>query len=277
VLNLARVSRAVLAGIPFVLHAVAVAQLEKDPAASRATPRASTPIALPYTPAKRPDGRHVVALDIGHTVAQHGSTSARGEAEFSFNQRVVRLLAARLEKSSVVFPFVINPEGSKIGLLDRAKIAAQQGAELFLSIHHDSANDKYLQSWEPNGDGRKQQYSDLFRGYGVFISKKNRQADRSLQFASALGGARKSRGFTFASHHSEPIPGENRPILDPARGVYQYDDLIVLKNAPMPAALLECGVIINRDEELELKKPEMQARIVDAAASTIEVFFKAGP
>jgi N-acetylmuramoyl-L-alanine amidase len=44
----------------------------------------------------------------------------------------------------------------------------------------------------------------------------------------------------------------------------------------MPAALLECGVIINRDEEMELKKPETQARIADAAATAIESFFKSG-
>jgi len=231
---------------------------------------------IPYTPAKRADGRHVVALDIGHTVAQHGSTSARGEGEFTFNQRIVRLLAARLERSAIAAPVVINPEGGKIALIDRAKFAAREGAELFLSIHHDSANDKYLHWWDPDGDGSKQQYSDNFRGYGVFVSKKNRQADRSLKFALALGAAMKARGFVFTPHHSEPIQGESRPILDESSGVYQYDDLIVLKNAPMPAALLECGVIINRAEELELKKPETQARIADAAASAIETFFKPG-
>jgi N-acetylmuramoyl-L-alanine amidase len=277
VLTFARLGRALLVAIPFALPVVSIAQALKDPAPAAPTPRPSTPMAIPYTPAKRPDGRHVVALDIGHTVVQHGSTSARGEGEFAFNQRIVRLLSARLEKSTVVAPFVINPEGGKIALIDRAKVAAQQGAELFLSIHHDSANDRYLQTWEPNSNGKKQQYSDQFRGYGVFVSKKNRQADRSLQFALALGSAMKSRGFVFTPHHHEPIAGENRPILDEVRGVYQYDDLIVLKNAPMPAALLECGVIISREEELELKKPETQARIADAAATAVESFFKSGP
>ena len=218
----------------------------------------------------------MVALDIGHTLAQHGSTSARGKGEFEFNQRIVRQLFARLDKSRVAAPFIINPEGGKFALIDRAKVAAREGAELFLSIHHDSANDKYLQWWDPDGNGSKQQYSDKFRGYGVFVSKKNRQPDRSLKFALALGGAMKARGFVFTPHHSERIQGENRPILDESSGVYQYEDLIVLKNAPMPAALLECGVIINRAEELELKKPETQARIADAAASAIEAFFKPG-
>jgi N-acetylmuramoyl-L-alanine amidase len=108
------------------------------------------------------------------------------------------------------------------------------------------------------------------------MSMKNRQADRSLAFGQMLGAAMHERGFVFARHHAEPVPGENRPIIDEARGVYQYDDLIVLKHAPMPAALLECGVIINRAEEVELEKPETQARIVEAAASAVEMFF-AGP
>jgi N-acetylmuramoyl-L-alanine amidase len=213
-LHLARLARTFVAAIPFAFATLAPAQSPKDTAPAAPTPQPSTPMAIPYTPAKRQDGRHVVALDIGHTVVQHGSTSARGEGEFAFNQRIVRLLAARLEKSMVVAPYVINPEGGKIALVDRAKVAAQQGAELFLSIHHDSANDKYLRTWEPNGDGKKQQYSDQFRGYGVFVSRKNRQADRSLQFALSLGSAMKSRGFVFAPHHHEPISGENRPILD---------------------------------------------------------------
>jgi N-acetylmuramoyl-L-alanine amidase len=242
------------------------------PAATR-TPAPSTPINFPYTPAVRPDGRHVVALDIGHTLAQHGSTSARGKGEFEFNQRIVRQLFARLEKSRVAAPFIINPEGGKIGLLDRPKIAAEKGAELFLSIHHDAALEKYLLTWEPAGDGVKQFYCDQFRGYGVFMSMKNRQADRSLAFTQMLGAAMRGQGFVFARHHAEPVQGENRPIIDEARGVYQYDDLIVLKHAPMPAALLECGVIINRVEELELEKPETQARIVEAVAGAVELFF----
>jgi len=236
-------------------------------------PRASTPFPIAYTPAARPDHRHVVALDIGHTVQQHGSTSARGEGEFYFNQRIVRQLATRLSRSTTIFPYVINPDGAKIGLVDRAREAAGQGAELFLSIHHDAAVDKYLETWDPASNGHPQKFSDRFHGYGAFMSMKNRQPEASLLFARLLGTAMQAQGFDFSPHHSEPVRGENRPIIDPKHGVYQYDDLIVLKNAPMPAALLECGVIINRTEELQLKQPEVQTRIVEAAATAIESFF----
>lgn len=230
---------------------------------------------MAYSPAVRSDGRHVVAIDIGHTVATSGATSARGEGEFQFNQRVARQLFSRLQKSAVIAPYLINPDGGRIGLVDRPKLAAAKGAELLISIHHDSANDKYLQSWDPNGDGRTQKYSDRFRGFGIFMSMKNRQNDRSLQFARLIGDSLKSQGFTFSPHHAEPIKGENRQIIDEARGIYQYDDLIVLKHAPMPAVLVECGVIINRAEEVELKKTEVQGKIAEAIATAIESGFTA--
>jgi len=34
-------------------------------------------------------------------------------------------------------------------------------------------------------------------------------------------------------------------------GLYRFNDLEVLKTAPMPAALLETGIIVNRREEQE--------------------------
>ena len=40
----------------------------------------------------------------------------------------------------------------------------------------------------------------------------------------------------------------------------------------MPAVLLEAGSIVNRDEELELDKPERRALIADAVADAVESF-----
>ena len=50
-------------------------------------------------------------------------------------------------------------------------------------------------------------------------------------------------------HHAEPIGGENRALLDARCGVYQYDDLVVLKDFRSPAVLFEAAVVVNSDEE----------------------------
>jgi N-acetylmuramoyl-L-alanine amidase len=233
---------------------------------------AASPAPLVYQPTVRPDGRRIVALDIGHTRAQPGAISATGVPEFEFNRRIVELVRARLADSKFVEPVVINPDGGPITLTERTRRAALAGASLFVAVHHDSANDKYLQPQEVNG--KKQFFTDRFEGYGVFISRKNPDFDHSLAVARLIG-AELEKNLPFATHHSEAIKGENRPILDSERGIYEYDDLVVLKSALMPAALVECGVIVNREQDVLLRQPAMQKIISDAIATGIEQFFSA--
>jgi len=229
----------------------------------------ATPV--PYRPPPRSDGKRIVALDIGHTVASPGCFSATGRGEFFFNQQIVQLIYEKLKDSPRIAPYIVNPEGAPISLPMRTQLAARKGAELFLAIHHDSAQDKYFQPWEVNG--KKQLYSDEFQGYGVFISQKNPQPERSLRFGKLLGSEMGRAGFEFSPHHSEPVKGENRRIIDKFNGIYEYNDLIVLKTALMPAALLECGVIVNRAQEKLLSERATQEKIAHAAAAAIERFF----
>jgi N-acetylmuramoyl-L-alanine amidase len=49
-----------------------------------------------------------------------------------------------------------------------------------------------------------------------------------------------------------------------------------LKNAKMPAVLLECGVIVNRNEEQGLNSPEYRVRMIAAIKSAISDFAATG-
>jgi N-acetylmuramoyl-L-alanine amidase len=204
-----------------------------------------------------------VALDIGHLPTAAGAMGADGRMEYEFNRRMVELIAADLQQNDRIRAVIVNHEAKPISLSGRAAVARAAGADLLLSIHHDSVNDRYLKA-EREADGRVLYYCDRFRGYSVFYSGKNRQASDSLEFARALGIAMRRQGLTPTLHHAEPIKGENRELLNPDLGIYRFDDLIVLKSAAMPAALLECGVIVNRAEEAELLTEERQQKVVAA-------------
>jgi N-acetylmuramoyl-L-alanine amidase len=208
-------------------------------------------------------GRFCVALDIGHLPTAAGAMGADGRMEYGFNRRMVELIATDLQQSNQIRVVVVNLEAKRISLSDRAAAARAAGAHLLLSIHHDSVNDRYLET-ERQANGRVLHYCDRFRGYSVFYSAKNREASRSLDFAQELGLAMRRQGLTPTLHHAERIKGENRELVDPDLGIYRFDDLIVLKSAAMPAALLECGVIVNRSEEAELLTKERQQKVVAA-------------
>ncbi len=214
-------------------------------------------------------GQHVfrVALDIGHTPKAPGAVGADGTVEYAFNKNMVTLLAADLKLHPGISVVVINSHGDEMSLAERSAVANRAGVDLFLSVHHDSVNDKYLVPREVGG--RTFFQTDKFHGYSVFFSGKNPQESASLTFARSIGAAMRDQGFTPTRHHAEKIQGENRDLVIPKLAVYRFDDLVVLKESHMPAALLECGVIVNPKEEALLKQPDHQARIVTAVTTAV--------
>lgn len=214
--------------------------------------------------------RHIVAIDIGHTEKSPGAISATGIPEYRFNVKIAERLKASLAATPNIEPFIVS-SSKAISLPERTRIALAANADLFISIHHDSAQDKYLTAWEV--DGKTRRYSDQFSGYSVFVSRKNPQFAASFAAARRIGKAMSASGLKFTPHHSEPIAGENRPIIDQSAGVYAFDDLVVLKTASMPAVLVECGVILNRLEERSLLLPEKQATITAAIARGVREYF----
>jgi N-acetylmuramoyl-L-alanine amidase len=244
------------------------------PPASPAVIIAATP--RPPASADVPEGNYVIAIDAGHSEKHPGAISATGRAEYLFNRDMAELVRAKLAMPTNVRPFLITSP-TEMSLVERSRIATAKNAALFISIHHDSAQDKYLKTQEVGG--KKQSYTDddRFSGYSVFVSRKNPRYEESFAVARSIGRAMKSNGFKFAEHHEEAVRGENRLILDKETGVYAFDDLIVLKTATMPAVLVECGVIVNREEEEMLRSPDGQASIAAAIIRGIMDYLAKAP
>ena len=209
-----------------------------------------------------------VALDVGHSKSRPGALSARGRPEFDFNLATARVVDGILESAGAKC-LIINETGTLQGLAERPERARRLGADVFISIHHDSVNNKYIKTWVPPGQSKVQKYSDKFRGYSVFYSKVNPTAKRSRALALKVGEAMRNAGFKPTLHHAEKIKGENRPLIKRRTGVYEFTDLVVVKAAHLPSILLECGVIAHRTEELEVAKRSYQERVGKALLAAL--------
>ncbi len=203
----------------------------------------------------------LLAIDIGHDRSAAGAKSARGKPEWFFNNALARLLYQRAIEQNLQ-AILINPSGASIRLSDRPQLAQAAQASCLISIHHDSVQAQYLLPWNWNGNALR--YSDRFRGYGLFVSGKNPAFAESRKIAHDIADSLLQNHLSPSLHHAEPIAGENRPLLDPQRGIYQFDDLVVLRQANMPAVLVEAGVIVHRDQEREVSTPDQQNKIVEA-------------
>ena len=128
-----------------------------------------------------------------------------------------------------------------------------------------------MEKWE--FEGKERGFSDRFKGHSIFVSIDNGDFKGSLRFARLLGQQLKDRGLQYTRHYADKIMGHRqRQLVDADVGVYRYDQLIVLKSTHIPAALLEAGSIINRDEELAMGTPERQSLISAAATDAVERF-----
>jgi len=203
-----------------------------------------------------------IAIDVGHYLEKPGVISARGVTEFEYNLKLAREIEIAL-KHAGHRTLLIGDDGLSEDLAKRAPRAS--GMDLFISIHHDSVQPRFLSVWEYEGETLN--YSDKFAGFSLFVSRLNSHTEAGLRCASAIGAALRGAGFTPSRYHADPILGENRPFADEANGVHYFDNLAVLKTASIPALLFEAGVIVNRDEELRLRDPAVRAKIVAAIVS----------
>jgi len=208
-----------------------------------------------------------VALDIGHSKTRFGAVSARGGREYDFNRRFALELFTLAKQRPSLDVFIINLPGSKIALRERTRIAANAKADLFLSIHHDSVNAKYIRKWEFNE--KEQIYSDAFRGHSMFVSRLNSEFQASLSAATAIGRRMAALSLKPTLHHAEPIKGENRELLSQELGIYNAP-FAVLRHAISPSVLFEVGVIVHREEEALLNERTYRAKIQKALLDALE-------
>ncbi len=211
-----------------------------------------------------------IVIDVGHSRENSGAISARGMPEYEFNLRLARQITQSLIDGGYAKTKLIITNSGLKSLVQRSVKANQLHADLFISIHHDSVQEIYLQKW--TYENRLRVYSDRYKGYSIFVSYANAHRDASLQFAIALGDALIARGMQFSIYHAEDIPGERRPLLDSQRGIFRYDKLAVLKNTNAPSILFEAGVIVNRNEELMLSSPEYQNSVTSAFLAAVDQY-----
>jgi len=203
----------------------------------------------------------MIALDIRHSPQKQGAYSSRGIGEYQFNKAVAISLFYSLKEKGCL-PFFINPSEADIKLSQRTKEAEKMGADIFISIHHDSVKEKYLRKW--NYHNKPHHYSDKFSGYGIFVSKKNKYFSKSLQLGKEMGHALRKANFTPSYHHTEDIKGERKQMFDRELGIYRYDNLVVLKRGQLPSVLIEGDIIVNRDEELMIMNSQRQENFVSS-------------
>lgn len=155
----------------------------------------------------RAEKRIVLALDAGHGGTDKGAVTADGIAEKDLNRTVTRRLAELADAYNItVIP--THADDEVVSLAQRTAIANRADADMLISIHVNGATS--------GGDSKS--------GYEMILDERSANAAHSRVLASAIAARIKSMNIesTLLQKH-----------------------LAVLRNAEMPAILIECGYVNN--------------------------------
>lgn len=221
-----------------------------------------------------------IVLDIGHMprndsapIKGQGMISAHGQDEYELNRKAALAMAAALRDSLGAEVIVHNEDGLQRQLRARTLFARRMDADLFLSIHHDAVQLSQTSVWTWQGVERL--YCDSISGFSLFVHDSSVNFPQALSLASAIGASLRAGGRTPNLHHARTTERPGREVLDSASGVYRAD-FAVLLSARMPAILVECGVALNRQEELVLDSDAGRAEFARLVASGVKAWIAAG-
>jgi N-acetylmuramoyl-L-alanine amidase len=240
---------------------------------SAPTSKASPQIRDKFLPAKAPAMplKKVVVIDAGHGGKDVGAQGAQG-FEKDVNLAAALDLAGELKRTGRYKVVMTRSTDVYIPLESRVRIAQRAGADLFISLHSDSAPETNLKgasvyTLSDKASARATRFvsrDDWF----MKASLTGDQGVRDILF-DLTQRATRNRSAIFAQTLVSKIEGR-APLL---RHSHRDAGFMVLLAPDVPAVLLEMGFINNPEDEARLRDPAARARLVRAVTSAIDTHF----
>lgn len=213
-----------------------------------------------------------VLVDAGHGGHDTGAVSPRGILEKQVALDIARRLARELKDRGAEVRMT-RDEDHFVTLDDRARMAAEMKADLFVSVHANASPSPDLRGFEIY---RLSDTAGLEEVALRRAAKPTEQLERPERFAEPgesvkavywdlVATENRRRAAETASAMKAPL---ERDGLAPVCRL-RTADFRVLKWSESPALLLETGYLTNRDDERKLRSPIYRGRLARTVADLL--------
>lgn len=241
-------------------------------------PRPQRGIALPKIEGGRGNDRPLVVIDAGHGGHDPGAPSViEGLQEKDITLAIARTLRDELIASGRVRVAMTRDDDRFLVLGERREIARRLKADLFISIHADSA---------PNPEARGASVytlSDVASDkVAAQLAIKENRADvlngvdlggETNDVSSILIDLTQRETMNISSSFAGLLQREMADSVPMRARYHQFANLVVLKAPDVPSVLIETGYLSNIEDARVLVSRAGQKRIASAIRSAIEAHF----
>lgn len=221
--------------------------------------------------------KKIIVLDPGHGGKDPGAIGAYGKTyEKNITLAMARELRATLKKKGYIV-YLTRDKDVFIPLRQRTKIAQKYKADLFMSLHADSAKNRRATGLsvytlsdtasdkEAAALADRENKADIIGG--VDLGGNSKEVNDILISLSQTDSRNKS------SKYATYLVKEMAKSVKLLKNTHRFAGFAVLKAPDIPSVLLEMGYLSNRTEEANLKRPAYRKKLADSAARAIDKYF----
>ena len=224
----------------------------------------------------------VIAVDPGHGGHDPGAVGRARTKEKDVALAVGQLLASRINAERGMRAILVRTGDYYVAHRERAEIARRNKADLFVSIHADSIDDRrargatvYVLSLKGASDeaakrlAQRENASGLVGGVSL--------ADKDPVLASVLLDLSQNAALSASLDVGSHVIKELGKVGTVHRRKIQQAGLLVLKSPDVPSILVETNFISNPNEEKKLKNRSHQSKLASAILAGIRGYFYENP
>ena len=239
------------------------------------TPAKSAAAAPPVAPVRaRSGGKPLVVIDAGHGGKDVGAISVEGAFEKDVTLAIARATAAALEKRGLVRVKLTRGDDRFIPLGGRVAIARAARADLFVSVHADSA---------PNAEARGASVYTLSAvasdAVAARLAARENKADiigginlgsQAPEVGDILIDLSRRATNNVSVAFAETLQDELSSRMNFRGEFHHFAGFYVLKAPDVPSVLLETGYVTNEEDAEILFSEKGRRRIGEGIARAVE-------
>lgn len=229
------------------------------------------------TSGKAAKRKRVIVLDPGHGGKDPGAIGAHGK---TFEKNITLAMGKELQeilRRRGYTVYLTRNTDIFIPLRQRIKIAQKYKADLFMSLHADSAKNRSATGLsvytlsdrasdaEAAALAERENKADIIGG--VDLGNNTKEVNDILISLSQTDSRNKS------SKYATYLVKEMSKSVKLVKNTHRFAGFAVLKAPDMPSALLEMGYLSNKTEEANLKTKSYRRKLANSAAAAIDKYF----
>ena len=249
-----------------------VAQTTEAPTTPQQPATPATPETPPLLEIAPAGAVRTIVVDAGHGGDEHGARGPQGTLEKDVTLAVARRLKGAIESRLGARVILTREADQTVGLDERAAVANNNKADLFISLHANA-------SVRGVATGAEVFYLSL----GDYGAQAQRVAQGESEALPVFGGGTRdidvilwemaqARHIEQSASLATAIEASLRQRVPMSPRAIQQAPFRVLVGANMPAVLVEMGFITNPEQERQLASEGFQSSIVQALVDSITQF-----